>query len=389
MIALIGVAAPLGAGKALAATPACQTTDSDSDGDGWGWENNQSCRVTGTSTGSDNATGNNNACSSSDSDPDGDGWGWENNQSCRVTQTTDGSDSQSDAAGTPDCVAANSDPDNDGWGWENGRSCRVTDDSEDAAAPEETPTAPENTEVAECSDSVVDDNNDGWGWENNQSCRIQTTTTPTVTLKVMPVGDSITHGHRSVSSYHKPLEALFDDNNCNFQYVGSQLKNFAYDGYRAPHEGYSGHTADHFLTGNNNTAGDNRGINDSMVRYNPDVVLLHIGSNDMNRGDSVDGTVSEIDKIVDIIHQQNSRTIVLLANVIPWYGTPQQRVTSLGSKIQAYINQLADNRVKLVDVRSGYTRSMMVPDGVHPNATGEAHIADAFFDAYEKAGLCR
>ncbi len=348
-------------GSFAAATPICQSASSDSDNDGWGWENDQSCLV---------ASGRNSdivTCSSGNSDPDGDGWGWENGLTCRVA-TTD-TDDQRDDGHTPVCDSSDSDSDNDGWGWEDDRSCRVL-------IAEEPPV---------CSGDTVDDNGDGWGWEDNQTCRFESEPAPVEMVRIMPVGDSITHGHRSVNSYREPLEDLLEANDCNFRYVGSQQRNYLHDGYRAPHEGYSGHTADDFLNGYYN----NRGIDHSMSSHEPDVVLLHIGSNDMNRGHSISGTIVEIDQIINIIHQQNSIATVLLANVVPWYGTPQQSVRTLGDRIEAYVKQLSDQRVWLVDVRSGYSRNMMISDGVHPNSTGEAHIADAFYDVYERADLCQ
>lgn len=309
-------------------------------------------------------------CQSALSDSDNDGWGWENNESCRVVAEDPSEDGF--------CASARSDPDGDGWGWEKNRSCKVKTTDDD------TPPQPDSKPICNSPDS--DPDNDGWGWENNQSCLVQKTQAKN--HRIMPVGDSITHGHRSVNSYRKPLEILLNTNNCDFTYVGSQQKNYFFDGYRAPHEGYSGHTADDFLYGRNNAAGDNRGIDDSMARFDPEVVLLHIGSNDINRGHSISSTVAEIDQIISIIHQHNNDTLVLLANVIPWYRAPQQSVFALGNEIEAYVNQLADQRVKLVDVRSGYSRDMMISDGIHPNASGEAHIADAFFNVYDELGLC-
>ncbi len=358
----------------LSAAPLCQSALSDPDNDGWGWENNQSCRV------STQTTGSSALCRNGQSDTDGDGWGWENNQSCVVPENSQETNTESSLPVS--CISADSDTDNDGWGWENGMSCRVSvPDNETQAEPTATADTPD------CSAGFTDSDNDGWGWENNQSCRV--VSTEVIPLTIMPVGDSITHGHRSVSSYRKPFEVLLRENDCAFTYVGSQRTNYFFDGYRSPHEGYSGHTADDFLTGNNNAAGDNRGISHSMAAYLPDVVLLHIGSNDMKLGESIDGTVAEIDSMINIIHQQKATTTILLANVVPWYGAPQQSVNSLGTKIEAYVRQLSDSRIRLVDVRSGYSRDMMITDGIHPNAAGEAHIADAFFSVFDNAGLCR
>ena len=108
-------------------------------------------------------------------------------------------------------------------------------------------------------------------------------------VRIMAVGDSITAGFTfgppngtglGTASYRKEFEDVLSQSGCNFQMVGSRTRNdpenpFVFGGR---HEGYSGHRADHFLTGN----GPNAGINAMMAAQNPDVVLLHVGSNDMN-----------------------------------------------------------------------------------------------------------
>ena len=157
--------------------------------------------------------------------------------------------------------------------------------------------------------------------------------------------------------------------------------------FTSPHESYSGHKADHFLTGHTTSAGENRGIAHSMATYDPDIVLLHIGSNDM-KTDSVDSTIAEIDQIISLIHQHNDSVVVLVANLIPWMrDDARTKVQQLGTRIESYVAQLSSSNVHLVDVRSGFTANML-SDQIHPNATGEAHIADAFFDVYDSKGLC-
>ena len=60
----------------------------------------------------------------------------------------------------------------------------------------------------------------------------------------------------------------------------------------------------------------------------------------------------------------------------------------LGDQLQRYVAQLGNSRVRIVDVRSGYTNAMMLSDNLHPNREGEAHIARAFFNAVQNTGNC-
>ena len=324
------------------------------------------------------------SCATAASDSDGDGWGWENNASCRVV-----SNATPTTPAVPFCIDPSSDPDNDGWGWENNQSCIVADNTD--------PTDSTQPVTPDCASAASDPDNDGWGWENNQSCRVVATTTPTpdptpapaADKVVMAVGDSITHGFGGQASYRKPFVELLNNASCGYELVGSQSTNFGSNVFTSAHESYSGHKADHFLTGHTTSAGVNRGIADSMTTYDPDIVLLHIGSNDM-KTDSVDSTITEIDQIISLIHQHNDSVDVLVANLIPWLrDDARTKVQQLSTSIESYVAQLGSPRVHLVDVRSGFSDDMLLGDQIHPNDTGETHIADAFFDVYDSKGLCQ
>ena len=78
----------------------------------------------------------------------------------------------------------------------------------------------------------------------------------------------------------------------------------------------------------------------------------------------------------------------MLSNLVPWYQAEQLAVESLGDEIEAYQAQLNNPQVRLVDVRSGFSVNLMIEDRVHPNLVGEAHMADAYFDVFDDAGLC-
>ena len=149
-------------------------------------------------------------------------------------------------------------------------------------------------------------------------------------VEIMAVGDSITQGIVGAASYRRDFTNLLEAANCSFTMVGSQqtslVENFdptcvdtgvigdgwGWDGskscmvgaealsdasvFRGAHEGYSSHRADHFLTG----LGINPGIRVSVSTHQPDVILLHIGSNDLFDLQSVDSTVDDIN--LSLIH---------------------------------------------------------------------------------------
>ena len=235
-------------------------------------------------------------------------------------------------------------------------------------------------------------------------------------IRVMAVGDSITQGVRGAFSYRRELTSLLDSHSCSFETVGSQQTSKPFnrdvtcedtgvvgDGWGwngtesclvddviasneifiGAHEGYGSHRADHFLTGFSNSSGDNAGIGVSMANFTPEMVLLHLGSVDVSNSQSVASTLQDIEDVIATIHATQPQTLVLLANVIPWFRpnpSPEtgSEIALLGDLLEQLVLDAQNPLVKLVDVRSGYLESMMTSDQVHPNEIGEAFIADAF-----------
>ena len=245
-------------------------------------------------------------------------------------------------------------------------------------------------------------------------------------VKIMAVGDSITHGVAGVSSYRREFTALLESASCSFTMVGSQQTSqpagrdpdcidtgiigdgWGWNGtesclvgqetavvepYVGAHEGYSSHRADHFLTGNVTSAGDNPGIQVSMQIFDPDVVLLHVGSVDMFNQQTVASTVTDINNVLNTINETKPNTLVLIANIIPWFSDkpyPEigRDVESVGDGVEALVAARQDPLLKIVDVRSGFTEGLMLDDLIHPNEIGEAHIADAFASVYQPLAAC-
>ena len=234
-------------------------------------------------------------------------------------------------------------------------------------------------------------------------------------ITILPVGDSITSGFQGQPSYREELVSRLDESGCSPVTRGSQPNSTN----PWPHEGYSGHRADHFING----FAANPGIDVTLGLYSApadpvDVVLVHIGTNDMIWQQSVSSTLTEIDDIIDSIKQNSPSSKIYLANGVPLYidedttgnnrlnsGTdsdndgffdvPDNFADDLASGIEnAYAN---DPDVIVVDVRTGFRPTDMVSDGIHPSEddssdprsdSGEHHIAVVFAAALEAEGDC-
>ncbi|OED42659.1 hypothetical protein AB833_05755 [Chromatiales bacterium (ex Bugula neritina AB1)] len=219
---------------------------------------------------------------------------------------------------------------------------------------------------------------------------------------IMPVGDSITEGYtpnppngtgQGTASYRKEFENLLTQDGCSFQMVGAKTTNFPQNPvvFTSKHEGWSAHRADQLRDGHESSGG----IAGMMAAQDPkpDVVLLHAGSNDIRIDQSPQATANEIDDIINAILNASPQATVLVANVIPWWGSaPNPNVTAdiiaLGNAIEASSVIASNSNVILVNVRDGFSQSMMQADFIHPKESGEHHIADAFYDAFDQAGLC-
>lgn len=212
--------------------------------------------------------------------------------------------------------------------------------------------------------------------------------------RLMSVGDSITHGTGGTRSYRQELLSLLNDAECSFTMVGSQSGTVNNNGFYSAHEGYSGHTADFFLTGMETNSGINRGIRHSVDNQKPDIVLLHVGSVDLFKEQTVASTLADIDLIIATIHDAKPDTLILIANIIPWFdgsennGLPAS-IRALGEGIEQMVRESTNSLLTLVDVRSGFDESFAQVDGVHPNDAGDRHIADAFFDVLHPTPMCR
>ena len=132
-------------------------------------------------------------------------------------------------------------------------------------------------------------------------------------VRIMPLGDSITHGWYSgigtneLNSYRKVLKSLLDTNGYATDFVGSLTNGGFADNQ---HEGHDSCHADHPTSGNKLLGN----VGGWMAATPADIVLLHIGTNDLNGNDT--GTVAEVSAVIDEIFVANSNATIVLAQII-------------------------------------------------------------------------
>jgi hypothetical protein len=136
-------------------------------------------------------------------------------------------------------------------------------------------------------------------------------------LRVMALGDSITYGAGSShgGGYRPTLGNLLREDGANVTFVGSQRSGPAPDA----HEGRSGWTISQIA-----------GITDSaLATYRPNVVLLHIGTNDLNNNDNPGGAPARLGALIDQIFRAAPDVTLLVSTVVPAnWGPTQERTLS-------------------------------------------------------------
>jgi len=163
--------------------------------------------------------------------------------------------------------------------------------------------------------------------------------------KIYTIGDSITRGTtydfdsadyplsayrngsgsppNDIRSYREHLhDLLVEDPSCDatVEWVGTKDEPNRIPVY---HEGRSGWRADEIINrtwAQDGTTTPKIGIDGWLGEFQPDHVLIHLGTNDMQQGQSAESTRDDINSLLDTVYAERPNATVFLANVIPIFG---------------------------------------------------------------------
>jgi lysophospholipase L1-like esterase len=194
-------------------------------------------------------------------------------------------------------------------------------------------------------------------------------------VRIMPLGDSITEAFAPHDSYRYWLWNALKSDGYKVDFVGSM--HGVFDGaprdtnFDQDHEGHVGWTADQILSH----------LPAWARTYKPDVVLLHLGTNDMMLHQSVTGTLDELTQVVATLRKANPRVAVLFSKLIP-NAENQGGIDKVNARIPRLVKSLSTKAspVYLVDQTANFNRVSDEYDGIHPNESGEQKIATQFFN---------
>jgi lysophospholipase L1-like esterase len=190
-------------------------------------------------------------------------------------------------------------------------------------------------------------------------------------VKIMPLGDSITWGVGSStsSSYRADLwSRLVGGAGLAVDFVGSGQSGSVPD---TDNEGHSGWRIEQLTAS----------IDGWLATAQPDVVLLHIGTNDMNQNFDIANAPARLGQLLDRIHADRPDATVLVAQIVPSLdATVNARVNSYNAAVPSVVGPRSYTR--LVDLNSTLTAADL-SDTLHPNDGGYAKMADLWYAALE------
>ncbi|MDJ0732512.1 MAG: GDSL-type esterase/lipase family protein [Nostocaceae cyanobacterium] len=192
-------------------------------------------------------------------------------------------------------------------------------------------------------------------------------------LTIMPLGDSITEGYLAsdYGGYRDDLWSLLTNNGYNIDFVGNRSRgsgNFDKD-----HAGVTGERIDQVA---------NR-VNGLLNTYQPDVVLLMIGTNDILQNNNLDDAPNRLSNLIDQITNLSPNTHLFVASIPPDKNPARnQLVQQYNSFIPSIVNSkwVAGKNVTFVDIFS-QMNIYDLEDDVHPTPTGNNKIAQSWYNA--------
>ena len=196
-----------------------------------------------------------------------------------------------------------------------------------------------------------------------------------VNLRLMPMGDSITAGYQSSTGdgYRGPLYTTLQGQVGTLKFVGSQMDGTMADPDNEGHYGAKIADIAALATGVLNT-------------YKPNIVLLHIGSNDINGNYDVADAPARLASLIDQIVAAEPDVALLVAQIIPsQYPSTEDRIVTFNAQIPAIVAARAAKGEHVAVVSMANLTPSEYADTLHPNDAGYQQMAADWDPAILKA----
>lgn len=188
----------------------------------------------------------------------------------------------------------------------------------------------------------------------------------TETVKIMPLGDSIT----DCDFWRTKLFTKLANNGYDVESVGSQWGN---------HEGHSGTLVTNIAAGTQ--------LVDWLANANPDIVMMLYGTNDCWCDKSAQEILDAYTILVGQMRDNNPNMIILVGKVTPlipdFTNDYVYRVERLNNVMDAWAADLSteESPIYVVDHFTGFDAMTDTYDGCHPNESGSEKICNNWYNA--------
>jgi len=212
-------------------------------------------------------------------------------------------------------------------------------------------------------------------------------------VRILPIGDSITQGgkrDRNEYTYRLPLQIILYKKNVKFDFIGSRNKGLHEEAtwpdvaeelpFDPDHEGYYG----------NKTADACRKAIEAYDSYHkaPDIILVHLGTNDQKYGDFENNVGQPIREVIRFFRTKNPKVLVLLGHL-------NFNDSEVATEIRTVINNVAkelntmESPIKTVHHYLGWNENPKdlytdTFDWAHPNLKGQEKMAINWWKAIKK-----
>ncbi|KAE8853632.1 hypothetical protein PTNB73_02045 [Pyrenophora teres f. teres] len=206
-----------------------------------------------------------------------------------------------------------------------------------------------------------------------------------IPLRILPLGDSITWGWQPTAQENGTdgyrAELIYDLIWARYgtvNYVGTQRSGYMYNN---ENEGHSGATISKL-----------QGLMKAGLEMRPNVILLHIGTNDLARPETAEEKWSDaperLGRLLDDIFKICPDAVVLVAKIIQAKDTQTRaNVQIFNDAIPQVVDMSREKGFKLAIADLSIVDANELVDDLHPSYAGYSHMSDIWYDAIRVVSL--
>ena len=194
-------------------------------------------------------------------------------------------------------------------------------------------------------------------------------------LRILPLGDSITYGFGSTdgNGYRLDLLSMLTSDGTQVHYIGSQRAGNMKNNHN---EGHGGAVITQIADFTKRT-----------LLERPNLILLMAGTNDMNIPIDPDKAPQRLGSLIDMCHAVCPDATLVVAQLTPAVdATSGGRIKRFNGAIPGIVEERVGNGMKALTVdMCAYVSLADLADGLHPNDNGYNQMALAWLDGIQEA----